>query len=147
VHLSPAHVSHRSVPDRAKLHWDGAANYVICKPSDMRAARELPMSFISVGREVGRKKICLACSHDGIFTLKSVGISSTLPLPVQTTAPCVTNFLSSSKKKHICCHEPINALVKTAVRVPYILPSFKRQPADNKIQVALVALLAAITNK
>ncbi|EHK45611.1 hypothetical protein TRIATDRAFT_299323 [Trichoderma atroviride IMI 206040] len=47
-----------------------------------------------------------------------------------------------------CCHEPINALVKTAVRIPYILPSFKRQPADNKIQVALVALLAAaITHK
>jgi hypothetical protein len=97
--ISVLPLSHRSVPDRAKLHWDGAANYVICKPSDMRAARELPMSFISVGREVGRKKICLACSHDGIFTLKSVGISSTLPLPVQTTAPCVTNFLSSSKKK------------------------------------------------
>jgi hypothetical protein len=48
----------------------------------------------------------------------------------------------------MCCHEPINALVKTAVRIPYILPSFKRQPADNKIQVALVALLAAaITHK
>lgn len=58
------------------------------------------------------------------------------------------NQLFELPKKHICCHEPINALVKTAVRIPYILPSFKRQPADNKIQVALVALLAAaITHK
>lgn len=29
-------------PDRAKLHWDGAANYVICKPS----IRQLLLSFI-----------------------------------------------------------------------------------------------------
>lgn len=44
--ISVMPLSHRSVPDRAKLYWDGAANYVICKPSNTRAAQELHKSFI-----------------------------------------------------------------------------------------------------
>lgn len=54
--ISVLPLSHRSVPDRAKLHWDGAANYVICKPSNTRAAHELRLAR---GRQVGRRDIWL----------------------------------------------------------------------------------------